>query len=122
VVPNSTAPTAMVSEARLPWITRLKVSRPIWSVPKRFFPSGGLVMRRKSDFSGSYGAISGAASAMAMIATAMQPQNADSGARRKNLRRPPVIARRCDWLVGGAGRVGEVTVIGSGSSGPARRS
>jgi len=34
VVPNSTAPTATVSDARLPWSTRLNTSLPIWSVPK----------------------------------------------------------------------------------------
>ena len=35
VVPSSTAAKATMSEVRLPWMTRLSVSRPIWSVPNR---------------------------------------------------------------------------------------
>ena len=34
VVPSRTAKKATVREVRLPQMTRLSVSRPIWSVPK----------------------------------------------------------------------------------------
>ena len=66
--------------------------------------------------------MTGAAIAMAMIAAAMQPQKAEKGARRKNMPRPRSTERRRDAIVGNAGRVGEITVIGSGSSDRSGRS
>jgi len=59
-------------------------------------------MCRKSERSGSYGAISGAAMAMAMIANATTPQNADSGARRAAREKPK---RRQNAIRPGSGHV-----------------
>ena len=52
VVPSSTAAKATISEVRLPWMTRLSVSRPIWSVPNQWLSLGACCMLRKSVFSG----------------------------------------------------------------------
>ena len=66
--------------------------------------------------------MTGAAIAMTMIAAAMQPQKAEKGARRKNMPRPRSAERERDAVVGNVDWVGEITVIGSGSSDRAGRS
>ena len=53
VVPSSTAAKATVSEARLPWMTRLSTSRPTWSVPKGCSSLGARDICRKFAISGS---------------------------------------------------------------------
>src|SRR5207248_10399379 len=86
---------------------------------------GGLVMLRKSDLSGSYGANTGAAIAMTRISAATQPQNADRGERRAKCRKPrpkrrqrPGSAVRETAAAGSSGRAvsRSVAVIDSGSS------
>src|SRR6267142_557491 len=72
-------------------MTRLSVSRPTWSVPRRLCASGGLFMRRKSALSGSRGASSGAAIAVMRIKRPTSPPIADSVLRREN--RPSSTAR-----------------------------
>src|SRR5438132_1113898 len=64
---SSAAPTPITSEVRVPWITRLKMSRPSSSVPNRCAVVGG--WRKKTlDRVGSYGASTGASSATAQAA------------------------------------------------------
>src|SRR5260370_42376350 len=57
----------------------------------------------------------GAATAMATIRAAMQPQKAESGARRKN-RPAPRSSERAREAAVGSGWAGKVAVIGYGSS------
>src|SRR5439155_1288720 len=70
--------------ARAPWTTRLSVSRPTWSVPKRLCVSGGFAMRRKLVLSGSDGAMTGAVSAMTPMSRPTRPPAMASGLRRAN--------------------------------------
>src|SRR5438270_9168822 len=69
---------------REPWMTRLSVSRPTWSVPKTLRASGGLAMRRKSVLSGSDGATSGAATDTTTISRPTRPPATAIGLRRAN--------------------------------------
>src|SRR6516162_7028888 len=64
-------------------MTRLRVSRPTWSVPSRLCASGGLFMRRKSAFNGSRGAKTGAPTAANTIKSPTSPPSADSVLRRE---------------------------------------
>ncbi len=82
MVPSSTAENATKSEVRAPYITRLSVSRPTWSVPKKDCASGGLFIRRKSAFKGSRGAIQGAVSATSTTNRPTRPPTTDSLLRR----------------------------------------
>ena len=66
--------------------------------------------------------MTGAAIAMTTIAAAMQPQNAENGARRKNMPRPRSAERAREAAVGNAGWAGKIAVIGSGSSDQSGRS
>ena len=83
-------------------MTRLSTSRPIWSVPKIWRSFGGLDIARKSDFNGSYGAKTGAISAIRIIAAAMHPQKADRGERLMNPRMPPLALRGSERSTAGA--------------------
>ena len=83
-------------------------------------------MRRKSDLSGSLGAMTGAAMAIATIAIATPPQKAERGERRAKLRSAaqarPACCRAAPSVVGLIGSVGfGVALIDIGSSDPARR-
>src|SRR5580693_9966886 len=60
--------------------------------------------------------MTGAATAMATIAAAMQPQNAENGARRKNMPMPRSAERAREAVVGKAGWAGKIAVIGCASS------
>ena len=71
-----------MSDERAPYMTRLSVSRPTWSVPKKLRASGGFAIRRKSVLSGSEGAMSGAVIAMTTMSRPTRPAATASGLRR----------------------------------------
>src|SRR5207249_7249433 len=83
---SATTTTPMTSEIRAPYRTRLRRSRPSWSVPSQCAAFGGARREARSCASGSYGAMSvarGAPSAKsAMIASA----RIVSGSRRAGTR------------------------------------
>src|SRR2546430_13525138 len=74
-------------------MTRERVSRPTWSVPKKACASGGLFIRRKFVLSGSAGATQGAAIAIAMMSTPTTPPAAESGWRQAKRASSPGMER-----------------------------
>src|SRR5712691_9386183 len=65
-MPTSVANGATTRMSRLPARTRLKMSRPNWSVPKKKLSDGGCRRALKWNWFGSYGAMSGQAMAHAI--------------------------------------------------------
>src|SRR6478672_7300639 len=81
----TTDTTPASSDARAPKITRDSTSRPISSVPNQCAALGALRIVAKLAATGSYGARTGAPSAITTNATTTTRPNADAG--RRNRRR-----------------------------------
>src|SRR5918999_776897 len=81
--PIATASTPISSEIRVPYMSRVAMSRPSWSVPSQCEPDGPWIATDRSCAFGSYGEISGAAKASTRNVTIIPSPTSAGGWWRK---------------------------------------